>query len=191
MPLVDSNLESTWSQLYSCEIDGQIVGFDRIAKQQYFGNDHMILKDALSLTPEDGIVLIGGAFGWVAEDWIEAGLSVIVTDISTWVHEHKAKQATVPILNESSLTEESRNNIRNAIGKPITIAITEDVLPNLYDEECVELSSALRLLAPKVVHWVTCSTPSSGGGLNWKTKEQWKELVSPDFVVQRGRGEVI
>jgi hypothetical protein len=191
MPLVDSNLESTWLQLYSCEIDGKIVGFDRSAKQQYFGNDHMILKDALQLTPEDGIVLIGGAFGWVAEDWIATGLSVIVTDTSTWIQAHKAEQATIPILFESSLTPESRATIAEAMGRPITVVITEDVLPNLTDNECVELSNAMRLMSQNVVHWVSCATPSSGGGLNWKTADEWKQLLGPDRIVRRGTSEVI
>lgn len=191
MPLVDSNLESTWNSLYSCLIGNQTVGFDRAAKQQYFGNDHFTLKNALRLTARDGVVLIGGAFGWIAEDWIADGLSVVVTDTSTWIHANKVTQSLVPILNESALTDQSRTNIAEAIGRPITVAITEDVMPNLADDECIELSSALRLLAPKVVHWVTCGLPSLQNPLNMKSTEQWKALLSPDLIVQRGRGEVI
>ncbi len=193
MPLVDSDSASTWSQLYSCQIDGETVGFDRKAKNQYFGQDHFRLKDALNIQPNQRVALIGAAFGWIAEDWIDAGIPhVVATDISKWIHENKHHQAIIPILNEDSLSEESRQNIRRTAGGSLDIAITEDVLPNLTDAECLDLAKNLRLLAPKVVHWISCVTPSSeGSSLNMKTIEQWKELLTPDLVIVRGTGEVI
>jgi 2-polyprenyl-3-methyl-5-hydroxy-6-metoxy-1,4-benzoquinol methylase len=192
VPLVDSNLETTWSSLYSCLVDGVVVGYVRSAKTQYYGNDHLILKNALDLQPTQRIALIGAGFGWSAEDWIAQGLNVTATDISTWIHENKHIHAKIQILNEDSLSEKSRENIENFAGGKIDIAITEDVMPNLSDDECLELAKNLRFLAPKVVHWVSCITPSSEGSpLNMKSIEDWKALLSPDLVIRRGSDVVI
>jgi hypothetical protein len=173
-------------------IDGRNVGFERIAKQQIFGDDHIVLAKALDIQPGERIALIGAGFGWVAEDWINMGLGPIVnTDISRWIQQNLNENAVLPILNEDSLTEQSRANVLNAIGGHIDWVITEDCLPILSDEECIALVNALHLYGGKVAHWVSCSTPSSFGGLNWKTDAEWKQMVGPDLVIRRGSGEVL
>jgi hypothetical protein len=67
-------------------------------------------------------------------------------------------------------------------------AVTEDVLPVLNDNECVQLSSGLRNFADNVGHWVTVGAVAP---MNAKTLQQWKTLVNPDKVVQRGTATVL
>lgn len=203
MPLMDSNLQSTWEELYHCPMDdGTIAYFERRARYRILGNDHWALKNALNLQPGQTIVLVGGAFGWVAEEWISAGLGPIaVIDTSTWIQSNKAMHATVEIMNEDGATSASRGRIRQALGltgaQQADWAISEDVIPLLSDAEVPDFIMRLRVIGTTVAHWVSVGQPADGGGwagnpkLNWKTLEDWKALVTPDLVVQRGTDRVL
>lgn len=190
MPLVDSNLAQTWDELYGCELsDGTLAHFERAAKERILGEDHWRLRNALGLLPGTSICIVGAGYGWIAEDWEEAGLGPIVcTDTSTYIHQGVALHAVKTILDEDALTAESRSRILAAAGLAhFDLVITEDVLPILSDEECLVLCSALRELGLSVAHWI-----SVGGGdprLNWKTPEAWRALTG-DLIVPRGSGQV-
>lgn len=192
MPLVNSNDVAVWDSLYRCEMEnGRVVHYAREAKQQYIGNDHWALRDALGLRAGQRIALIGAGFGWIAEDWAAVGLGPIVAvDTSTWIQANKAQQATFTILNADTATNSGRNAVRSALGlsgnQRADWAITEDVLPVLTDAECVQVGTALRNLAANVAHWVSVATGSGDARLNWKDLASWKALMTPDRVVKRG-----
>jgi hypothetical protein len=197
MPLMDSNLQSTWDALYKHHIaDGQIIGFDRslyMAEGSGYRAEAELLRLALGIVAGQKVALIGGAFGWIGELWNAQGVDCYITDTSTWVHANKGVQAVLPILNETALTLQSRRNILQAAGLPnngrFAWAVTEDVLPMLTNNEATQLSSGLRNFADNVGHWITVGTEADaapGVTLNWKTLAAWKTLVNPDKVVARG-----
>lgn len=202
MPLVDMNLKANWDAsyvLHDIDVTGRAVGtlgFERKAKARLLGEDHWMLRDALGLTIGQKIALIGAAYGFIAEDWIASGLSVVAVDTSTYIQSTKGTNATLTILNESGLTTASRNNILSAAGLANSAkfdwVITEDVLGVLSDNECTTLAVALRKFAVKVAHWVSVTQGSvSNANLNWKTLAQWKALMTPDMIIQRGGSTAI
>lgn len=197
MPLVDFNDPEIWNggptSLYR---DAEGRGFVRETRGSYYGEegqDAVKLYTALDVQPGDSVIIIGGAFGWIAELWEAGGLDpVIVTDTSSWIHDNKADNATHAILDEDSFSEESRASILAAAGlvggERATFCISEDVLPALADQEALELSNAMRGMGVTVAHWVTTKMVTQDERLNWKTLEEWKELLAPDIVVARNEG---
>jgi hypothetical protein len=184
MPLVDFNQKETWDSLYFSEVNGVLCHFERAAKQEYFGNDHWAMLKAINPDKSQKIIIIGAAFGWVAEDWIAAGYSVRAIDTSTWIQANKPDNAVIDILNADCLTTEGRNLIGSG-----DIIISEDILPCLSDQECLDMSAAMHQLAPQVYHWV--SVGSGAMALNWKTLEEWKALLPKDHFIRRGTEEMI
>jgi hypothetical protein len=194
MPLIDFNDPATWdggpTSLYR---DGEGRGFVRETRGSYYGDegqDAVKLGEALDVQPGDSVIIIGGAFGWIAELWEAQGLDpMIVTDSSRWIHANKGEHATHAILDEDSLSEESRMAILAAAGlygeERATWCISEDVMPALADAEALALSTAMRAMGVNVAHWVSCKMVDQDPRLNWKTLEEWKELLAPDLVVAR------
>jgi len=228
MPLVDSNQAALWdggvSSLYRCRIDGQIVGYTRAAKQQYYGNDVDTLIAALNtkgLVQGQRIALVGAGFGWAAERFVELGYGPIASgtaggkvcsiDTSTWIQANKGNgNATTTIIDADVNGATGRRTIRQQFGSnnaDIDWAISEDVLPCLTgvgstpggNNEIVPFVQSLRALADNVAHWVTTGVrrfdnPNVWVGdsrLNWKTLEEWKAWVTPDYIVQRNGGSIL
>ena len=192
MPRVDFDDPETWASLYG---DGEGIGFTR--EHANAVGDYARLRELLDLKPEQSIILLGGAFGWGAEEWEAAGLGpIVVTDTSTWIQTNKPAQATLPIYNEGSSTSSSRSKILKALGQAkATWCISEDVMPTLDDAEATQLALRMRLMATNVAHWISIGLRRDSDGewggdprLNWKTLEDWKELLSPDIVVARNGG---
>jgi hypothetical protein len=199
MPLVDFDDPAVWDSLYRCwSPDGTtLLHFERGAKERILGNDHWLLRDALNLQPGQSIGLIGAGYGWVAEDWAADGLGPIVAvDTSTYIQSNKTLHATVTILDEDGTSNPSRGRIRQALGlsgnRKADWGITEDILPGMTDAECLTLAGHMRNLATTVVHWVSAlKARNQDPRLNWKTLEDWKALMTPDLVVQRGTNRVL
>jgi hypothetical protein len=197
MPLVDFNDPSLWdggpASLYR---DAEGRGFVRETRGSYYGDsgqDAVWLREALGIEPGDSIIIVGGAFGWIAELWDAQGYGpIVVTDTSQWIQDNKAENAVVPILDEDGKTAESRDRILATLGVDLaTWVISEDVLPALLDDEAVEMSQGMRLLGENVAHWVSAKLVTQDDRLNWKTLEDWKELVAPDLVVGRNDPRVL
>lgn len=188
----DFDQSSTWAKLYRIPVNGKILGYERAAKEIIVGKSQEGLRQALQLKPGMNILLVGGGYGFIQEYWEDAGLGPIVTtDISNHIHQTKTENAVVPIYNESALTEESRNNIQALFDGPIDVIITEDIIPCLTDQECAELSTALGIMCNNVVHWVTSLPCNYSVAMNWKTIQQWKDLLLNDYFVKRGTSEVL
>lgn len=199
MPLVDTDLEQTWNELYT-------GGFIRANKEAILGSrglppgqgDHWRLAKALNLQPGQSIVIMGAGFGWVAEDWVAGGLGQIsCVDNSAYIHSNKNEHAVVPLHNENGQTQASRARIRQTLNLQGQVradwCISEDVLPVLSDAEASQFIASMRLIGATAAHWVSISVnpANSDPRLNWKTLEQWKAIVAPDLVVERGTERVL
>lgn len=190
MPLVDPNDDTIWSQWYSVYMDdGTTAGYERRAKDRILGSDHWRLLEALGITKGQSIIIVGSGFGWIAEDWTDAGYGpVICLDTSSWIQEHKAKHAIVPIYDYDILTEQGRSDTLSLLDGKADWIITEDVMPCLSDIECLNLSSICSLLGDNTAHWIT---PNASSPMNNKSIEEWKYFISTDLVVRRGGNKVI
>src|SRR4051812_11251741 len=127
---------ATWDSLYICQIDGRTAHFERAARQQIIGADHMSLKHALDIRAGQHIALIGAGFGWIAEEWIAQDITAVAVDTSKWIHANKDVHAAVPVYDADCRTEVGRDIIMNALGSCPDWVISEDVLPMLCDQDC-------------------------------------------------------
>ena len=214
MPLVDSNQAALWvgdTALYT-----DPGGFIRANMQRIIGNDVDGLIAALvskGLQQGQRIALIGAGFGWVAEKFIAAGYGpaadgtangkVCAVDTSTWIQSNKAANAQLSIINADVNASTGRRTIRQQFGSntaTVDWIVSEDVLPILTgagptpggNNEIVPFCQSLRSLAAVgVAHWTSVGTASSDPRMNNKTLEEWKDWVTPDFVIQRGTATVL
>lgn len=192
MPLVTFDSRKDWEALYRVPMDdGTTAGFERRARERILGRDHWALMTALDVRAGQTVLIVGGGFGWVAEDWNNAGVRCTVVDPSPWIQRNKHHHARVPILCEDLLSSASRLRVCDfAEVDEFDHIISEDVMPCLADEECLTLAKYMRRFAVdgRASHWVT---PDARPPLNGKTLEQWKTLLTPDKVVQRGTAVVL
>lgn len=96
------------------------------------------------------------------------------------------------ILNQDSLTEESRFIVGSSIGD-IDYIITEDLLPALSDEEVSELCLALwEYNAKAVYHLMALKNVSvdQDPKFNWKTLEDWQPLVHGQMIIKSDTYEI-
>jgi hypothetical protein len=190
MPYIDFDDPAVWAEMYN-------PPYERANREVLFSSgmksarDLRLALEARGMLPTHKIALIGGGYGWVAEEWIAAGYqSLIVCDTSSYIQSNKAQHAVVTIHAEGADSNGSRGNIRQLLGNarnsPIDWAVTEDVLPCFTDAEIGSYAPQLRQLARNVAHWVTPKSPGNYMTMNWKTVEEWKALLTPDLIVARG-----
>lgn len=211
MPLIDSNNAALWDggsqSLYRAQPYGTPLGYVRDAAWCYLGDDPEKLITALEwsgLLKTHRLVLLGAGFGWVAERFVAKGYGpladgtangkLLSVDTSTYIQANKTSNAAVQVLDADVNAATGRRTIRQQFGSnnaTVDWVVTEDVLPILSDAECGVLASSLRGLATNVAHWVSTVTASSDPRLNWKTLQQWKTLMTPDLVIQRGTATVL
>jgi hypothetical protein len=184
--------QETWDALYN-------PPFVRENRELIFGEgmrDTHILRielEKLGMKNTDSILFVGGAYGWTAEAWMQHGYNqVAVCDISSYIQSNKSNNAVLDILNESSMTEISRTNVKSYLGvSTIEWIITEDIIVGLTDSDVSMLSTELRKYGGTVVHWTTGLAPNNPYGLNLKAIENWKTLLAPDLIVERGTSRII
>jgi hypothetical protein len=209
MPLVDSNDPTVWSSTYRVYVDGVERGYERAAKDRIMGEDPDRMVEALvrvGLQKGQRIALIGCGFGWMAEQLVELGYGpiadgtasgrIVNVDTSTWIHANKANNAVIEILNQNINASTGRRAVKSAFGSPNAVidwAISEDVLPILTDSEVSPFCSALRQAAVNVAHWVSVLYPEADQDtrMNWKTLADWKTLVAPDHLIERGGSRIL
>jgi hypothetical protein len=220
MPLVDSNDPALWdggpNSLYRAFPNGAQLGYVREAAFCYLGNDVDGLIAALvskGLQGGQRIALIGAGYGWVAEKFIEKGYGpaadgttngkICAVDTSTFIQSNKTNNANLSIIDADVNAATGRRTIRQQFGSnnaEVHWIVSEDILPILIgagpspggNNEVVPFCQNLRTLASVgVAHWVSVGTASSDPRLNWKTLDEWKAWVTPDFVIQRGTATVL
>lgn len=191
MPFVNFDDPAYWATMYD-------PPFARINKDAIMGAGNAdarnlrLALEAKGMTAQNAVALLGGGYGWVAEEFISAGYAnVIVCDTSAYIQGNKNVNAVVEIFNEGATTSNSKRTIRQLLGRgqgstKIDWAITEDLLPCFTDAEILQYAPNLREIATNVAHWVTPLSPGNFMLMNWKTIEDWKALLPSDWIVRRG-----
>lgn len=189
MPVVDCNDPIQWSRMYD-------PPFTREFAREHFGDGCWVgrnLRVALGITSSMAVILVGSAYGWIAEEWLAAlpGLKLACIDTGTYIQGNKLNNATLTINNidVSGPTNSTRNQLRQIVNSTtIDLIVSEDVLPCYSDAECISLANAARRFAP-LAHMVSIRTVSGLARIpemNWKTIEEWKALLPLDRFVVRG-----
>lgn len=197
MPKVSFTTQNEWDEAYSVFVDGEILHYERRAMQYIMGDGPSLLASSLEgvgLQKSDIIIFIGSGFGWCAEKFIELGYSnCLNVDTSDWIQQNKLQHSVLPILNFDVLTSSGQNQIIAAAGRVADWAISEDVLPCLYDSECSLLSSSMHSIATNVVHLTSIAGVGieQSSSMNWKTLEEWKSILPGDLFVQRGTDRIL
>lgn len=184
MPLFDFNTSTYYNVAYR-----GFGGYSRDNRTLIMNNNQNVLKNQLGIQPNDTILIVGCGFGWIAEEWSNSGFGPICpVDTSLWIHSNTSTESAITIYNFDLNTQLGREYALASVGlgpnDKATWAITEDMIACLTDNENLELAANLRLIANNVVHWTTI--PYDFNTLqvhNWKTKQDWETLLSPDIIV--------
>lgn len=220
MPLVDLNDPTLYDggpdSLYT---SASGAGLERSVFLQGYYNDADKLIDALmtkGMAPGQRIVMVGAQFGWVGERLIQRGFGpaadgtlngrVACLDTSTYFQDatRKAANATLTIRNDQINGSTGRRALKIFFGSQnitidwcithiLTMLIGAGPAPSGANE-IEPFCDACRLLSTNVAHWVTplmSGPPSQDARLNLKTMQEWKNWVSPDWVVWEGRSDII
>lgn len=186
MPLIDPNLAATWANSYDGGYTRSNTRLVELVKQ-----DAREMAGLLGLQPGQKIVLFGAGFAWEAEELQVMGLGPICcVDFSTWIQANKSGNATVTILDEDGGTAQSQRNIKTALGvtgnDKADWAISMDMAPWLTDAECTKYAEAMRSLATQCAHVISIAEVNKPPVGNWHSLEEWKSLLTPDIVIERG-----
>lgn len=97
------------------------------------------------------------------------------------------------ILNETLSTNQSRQNVRGALGGNPDWVISEEVISTLTDAEATTLSNNMRGMPGNVsvAHLTTTTRDGQDPAYNWKTLEQWKTLLPNDTFIETGTYRVL
>lgn len=181
MPVTDFNDPDLWLSVF-CK---NVGGYRRAGKDGIHNSvENEMLRSALSLQGGQRVLLIGAAYGWVAEDWQAAGINAVAVDTSTYIQATKAENAVVDVLDFDVMTDAGLQAAKT-LG-PWDWVITEDLLPCLSDDEVNTLAVNLRQLG-RVAHWVA---PIVSPPFISRPLETYRDWLAPDVVVHRYTGEV-
>lgn len=194
MPIIDYNSESAFSHP---TVYGAIGGYNSANKGfLWLAMRHAEFLPKLDIKPGDTILMIGVGFGWIAENWIEQGLGPICAiDTSRWIQSAKSQHATIEIHDFDVTDYSTHEQIKQILGlqpqDKIDWCITEDFFTEITDQECIDISLALRTIGNNVIHYITPKLSEDLlqipeiGIRNYKTESEWNTLLSPDKIVIR------
>ena len=165
--------------------------------------DQILLKNALGIQPGESILIIGAGFGWRVEDLVTLGLGPIcATDTSAWIQENVQTEANPGIIiynldiNDAIDRDAIKAVLNLGASDKFKWGITEDVLPCLTDQECIEMSNNMRTICESVVHYVSIpnklNTPEFNPTLshNFKIGPDWKNLLPNDTIIKQLTSQV-
>lgn len=205
------------TSLYTSYVTGTLEGLTRAAfLQGYYSDADRLIEalDSVGMVSGQRIALVGAQFGWVGERLIQRGYGPIADgtangrvaciDTSAWIQANLSGNATVTIQNNDINNNTGRRAVKQSFGSAnVTIdwCITH-MLTYLVgvgpapggNNEIQPFCDSCRQLATRVAHWVTplmSGPPQQDERLNWKTLEQWKSWVTPDYVVREGGGAIL
>ncbi len=215
MPLVDINDPTLYdagaTSLYG---DGATYGLsrERYLSAWYSDGEKLIAAlESKGMAPGQRIALVGAQFGWLAELLLELGYGpmadgtangkIAAIDTSTYFQDaaRKAANATVTIQNNDINGNTGRRAVKQSFGSAnatidwcvthlLTMLVGVGPTPG-GNNEIVPFCQSCRALSTNVAHWVTplmSGPPGQDSRLNWKSLSDWKNWVTPDFVVQEG-----
>ena len=199
MPVANFDLEYT----YNCpENYGNFGGYCRANKDNLYDlcADFKLLE-IVNPQPNQTILIVGAGFGWIAEKWLAQGLGPIcAVDTSAWIQSEKQAHAVIPIHNYDVTNVLRQLEIKQLLGlqpeQKIDICITEDCLPGMTDQECVDVSGSLNQIGNRVVHYITppAKDPNYDANIvprNKKTAQSWKFLLPNDSILMRLIGDYL
>lgn len=203
MPLFDFSTSDYYDKSYQ-----HSNGYYRVSKDYiWYKEDPEVLNNSLNIQPNDSILLIGAGFGWLAEEWTNMGLGPICcTDTSPWIQANTQTETApnITIHNLDINVAADRDAIKAILNlgpnDKLKWAITENMITCLTDQECVEISNNMRLIAETVVHitnippkiddpdWVSSTPPEFRH--NVKSGSAWKLLLPNDVIVRFPQGTI-
>lgn len=200
MPIIDWNQEISYNHP---DIYGKIGGYCRNSREDIIKVcDHNKLQIAINPTADQKILIVGAGFGWIAEMWMESGISSIcAVDTSTWIQSNKAENAVIDIYDYDVMSSQGVAAIKQVLNvapeDKIDLCVTEDLIYSYTDQECVALAEQLRTFCSRIVHYTSRGpqkpenfTPELSK-YNWKLGAEWKQLLSPDQILMIGSTEVL
>lgn len=179
-------------------------GYYRSNRDAIIDYNHIYLKEALNIQPNESILIIGAGFGWIAEEWTKMGLGPICcTDTSPWIQANTQTETApnITIHNLDINVAADRDAIKAILNlgpnDKFKWGITEDVLPCLTDQQALEMSNNLQLISETVVHYVTINSLLGTAEWvptqlphNWKTAQHWKSILGSVLIARAGTHEV-
>lgn len=207
------------TSLYTSMKTGQMTGLTRdgFLEGYYSDADKLIAAlESVGMVPGQRIALVGAQFGWVGERLIEKGYGpaadgtsagrVACIETSTYFQDavRKAANATLTIRSDDINGATGRRAVKVFFGSQnqtidwcvthlLTLLVGVGPVP-AGNNEVVPFCQSCRALATNVAHWVTPllgGPPGQDARLNWKTLDQWKSWVTPDYVVHEGAATIL
>lgn len=196
MDLFDYDLESTFNHAQNY---GAYHGYYWENKEEIWtGQRHQVFLNSLQTRIQTGqtVLMVGVGFGWFVDKMLEINLGPICAiDTSEWIHTYKHIHSSIDIHNIDVTDYSTHSTIKSILNlsssDKIDWCITEDFYTEITDSKCVEIATALRTLGNNVIHYITRCPPASSFSnpeilqRNWKTKEDWETLLSPDEIYIR------
>lgn len=181
MPYFNADSDAAWSEAY----DPPYLRSNRYRIMGPQPARILAVMQSYGLLTTDPILVVGGGFGWMCEEW---GLTnVAITDTSAYIQSRLGANAVLPILNNPLTTAPQRNAIRSTLGGtwPRWV-ITEDVVTGLLDAEISSLIGTANAIVDSkagggVIHLVTRTRPGDpppAVTYNWKTLDQWSTFIA-------------
>jgi hypothetical protein len=104
----------------------------------------------------------------------------------------KLGAGVVTILGADISTDAGRTAVRTELGGWPQIVVSEDVMTNLTDAECLQFHADCGAFGgpQTVVHLVTPLMPNQDAGYNWKTLDDWVALIPSAIWISAVTGEV-
>jgi hypothetical protein len=206
MPLLDSNLESSWNKQY--------FPYPYLAanKYQVFGEGlpdvHNLITalEAVGLVAGQRVVVVGAGFGWSLRAWLDRGYGPIANntsasrllgvDTSAWIQDPTRKAANAEPGTRIDASDVNASTGRRAIRDAFNLQgntskvdwiVTEDLLPLLTgsgnspvgagNNEIQPFCDNCRSLATRVAHWITPGYGPGGIGSTSQIVEMnWKSM---------------
>ena len=192
MPLY-SFTENYYKQTYS-----GISSYSRTNRYELvYPEDQVLLRNALNIQPGESILIVGAGFGWRVEELINLGLGpIFATDTSPWIQNNTQNEAASHIIihNLDINSSIDRDTIRKLLNfgpdDKFKWGITEDVLPCLTDQECIDMSNNMWSICENVVHCVSIPKKLNTAEFkpllshNLKLGPEWKTLLPNDKIVK-------
>lgn len=196
MDFFDYELESTFNHEQNY---GAYGGYHSDNKELIWqGQRHQTFLNTLQsrIIPGESILMVGVGFGWFVEKMLQINLGPICAiDTSGWIHANKHLHSTVDIHNIDVTDYSTHNTIKSILNlqstDKIDWCITEDFYTGQTDAICLEIAIALRSLGNNIIHFITGKPPEfviNNPNIlqrNWKTKQDWETLLSPDEIIIR------
>ena len=138
------------------------------------------------------VLIVGAAYGFTVKHCRDNGVEAWGMDASAWALEQAQVHCpeAVPYLIHGDVTkaQDVRRAAQQAGVQRFTVAVTEDLMPMLAEDEITTACAQLRRIAREVLHWVTpkpSHTPHPSL-VSVKTGDEWQQRLAPDLTMLVG-----